>query len=938
MVRNHSCILSLIILMTSILLNPYIYAQNNHAIDFGSSNAHVTFKNNPQLGLQTFTIELWLKRLGIGSSASTGNGGIIAIPLVTKGRDQSEGNNRDLNYFLGIRDSDNVLAADFEDYSAGNNHPIAGTTVISYNTWYHAAVTYDGSKLKLYLNGILEAEINANETPRWDSIQHAAVATAKNSIGISKGHFDGIIDEVRIWDHAISKQEILNRMNKEIQIAPGLVSRWGFNEGHGTTVFDSSGHEINGSILGMDWNWTNGAPLETSFCPDQPILNSPSDGAGDVSTSPVLEVSVSDAEEEDLTVTFYGRKELGNAIDFTLVALPDTQYYSENYPEIFTAQTQWIVDSKEELNISFVTHLGDIVEHIDMYESEWINANNSMSILDGHVPYGLLPGNHDMNLEGIAIYYDKYFPASRYDAYAWYGGFYRNNKNNFELFSVGILDIIIVHLEWNPTDDVLAWADNVLKSYPERRAIISTHDYLDMSGNRSNHKSRPDGNTGEEIWNKLIKQNCNVFMVLNGHHHFPGCEAESRLTSTNDCGDDVHQMLQNYQDDPNGGNSWLRYYNFKTSDNKIHAYTYSPTLEEFEIDDNSQFTLNYPMGGVEFEVIDINYNVPSGTTTSAVWDNIDYETKYEWYVTVNDGSCTTTGPIWTFTTEQDCSDPTPDDATCNVYDDDCDGTLDEDYLSMPSTCGTGECNGNTGELICQEGEEIDTCDPFYGSMEEICGDNLDNDCDGSIDEDFIDTDNDASLDCIDPDDDNDGVPDDGDNCPLHMNADQLDSDNDNIGDVCDACPYVPNAYQVDSDGDSCGDACDNCLQIHNSTQIDFDDDNVGDHCDLDDGLIYILFNGPYYVEWQEEIGYDSWNLYKGELNILKWLDLYTQDPHVIPIAKTYCGLTDTICEDSYNLPKNKVAYFLVTGAADGVESSLGTNSEGIERKNDNPCL
>jgi hypothetical protein len=45
---------------------------------------------------------------------------------------------------------------------------------------------------------------------------------------------------------------------------------------------------------------------------------------------------------------------------FTIVALPDTQFYSSSYPETFAAQTQWIVDNKERLNIVFAAHLGDV--------------------------------------------------------------------------------------------------------------------------------------------------------------------------------------------------------------------------------------------------------------------------------------------------------------------------------------------------------------------------------------------------------------------------------------------------------------------------------------------------------------------------------------------------------------------------------------------------
>ena len=62
-----------------------------------------------------FTIETWFRRDGAGVATYTGAGGVIAIPLVTKGMAEVDGNNRDMNYFLGIRQSDDVLTADFED-------------------------------------------------------------------------------------------------------------------------------------------------------------------------------------------------------------------------------------------------------------------------------------------------------------------------------------------------------------------------------------------------------------------------------------------------------------------------------------------------------------------------------------------------------------------------------------------------------------------------------------------------------------------------------------------------------------------------------------------------------------------------------------------------------------------------------------------------------
>ena len=50
------------------------------------------------------------------------------------------------------------------------------------------------------------------------------------------------------------------------------------------------------------------------------------------------------------------------------------------------------------------------------------------------------------------------------------------------------------------------------------------------------------------------------------------------------------------------------------------------------------------------------------------------------------------------------------DATCDNVDDDCDGQLDEDYAPTATSCGVGVCT-NGGLLTCQDGDEVDSCVP-----------------------------------------------------------------------------------------------------------------------------------------------------------------------------------------------------------------------------------
>jgi hypothetical protein len=86
-----------------------------------------------------------------------------------------------------------------------------------------------------------------------------------------------------------------------------------------------------------------------------------------------------------------------------------------------------------------------------------------------------------------------------------------------------------------------------------------------------------------------------------------------------------------------------------------------------------------------------------------------------------------------------CTELPPSDEICDTKDNDCDGAIDED-LTRATTCGEGECAGNTGEETCSAGVwGGDTCDPFAGALpegppgDETCSDTLDNDCDGQHD-------------------------------------------------------------------------------------------------------------------------------------------------------------------------------------------------------------
>ena len=80
--------------------------------------------------------------------------------------------------------------------------------------------------------------------------------------------------------------------------------------------------------------------------------------------------------------------------------------------------------------------------------------------------------------------------------------------------------------------------------------------------------------------------------------------------------------------------------------------------------------------------------------------------------------------------------PASGDATCNGIDDDCDAIADEDYGAMSTACGVGACAA-VGSTSCTGGVEADTCTPGTPAMNDATCDGVDDDCDGSVDEDCV---------------------------------------------------------------------------------------------------------------------------------------------------------------------------------------------------------
>jgi len=135
----------------------------------------------------------------------------------------------------------------------GATEQVGGRRAEPPGRWTHLAVTYDGGAVRLYVNGVEASSQRASGTIR--STADPLWIGGNRPYG---EYFNGVIDDVRIYDRALSPVEV-----RDVMYAPGgqgggragpsLVAAYSFNAGHGRTVADDSGNRNAGAINGATW-------------------------------------------------------------------------------------------------------------------------------------------------------------------------------------------------------------------------------------------------------------------------------------------------------------------------------------------------------------------------------------------------------------------------------------------------------------------------------------------------------------------------------------------------------------------------------------------------------------------------------------------------------------------------------------------------------------
>lgn len=455
--------------------------------------------------------------------------------------------------------------------------------------WTHLAFVCDHAQDKIlcYINGRLAGETNAVVS----DYSGESIAYLGNNSRMSRS-FHAQAADVRLWDDARTAEEIRANMNLTVDMtSEGLLANYLLTEA-GERFADRLG----GSDLLLKKRVTYVTP----------------------------------EENEDY--------------DYTIAVIPDTQVLVGGYTDFsaFTDMTNWLKENQESQKIAFALQVGDLCN--DPTDAQFSLAQQAMQILDGTVPYAIVPGNHDYDTTSSdkrdTSVYNKYFAYDKYKEFSYFGGAYEAGSmdNTYWFFEAGDEKYMVVALEFGPRDSVLEWACKITEDNSDRKVIVLTHANLHYDGELmdDNSENAPTNymnggyldvendppNNGDDVWEKYTSKYKNIAFVISGH------VKSDNIVSRYDEGENgntVCQMLVNAQGldfdmwldkeafgaDGLGMVALLR---FSERGTKVTVRYYSPYLNKYLNEENQYtFTLGEALYDLEITGGEGSGSYPSGS-------------------------------------------------------------------------------------------------------------------------------------------------------------------------------------------------------------------------------------------------------------------------------------------------------------------------------------
>jgi hypothetical protein len=184
-------------------------------LSVNDANDIVDVQDSQNLRLSKFSVGTWFKTSIIPSDEGI---------MVNKGGLGTDLSGKNMNYGIWLTPT-GALRGGFE-LMGGDNRYITSSTSPVDGKWHHGLVTFDGSSLKLFLDGKQISTLSTTKTP--DMTGNQPLRIGANSLTIDD-IFKGEIDEVGLWNRALTTSEISDMINKGIFVTKDLIYRNSFN-------------------------------------------------------------------------------------------------------------------------------------------------------------------------------------------------------------------------------------------------------------------------------------------------------------------------------------------------------------------------------------------------------------------------------------------------------------------------------------------------------------------------------------------------------------------------------------------------------------------------------------------------------------------------------------------------------------------------------------
>src|SRR6476469_5012354 len=201
------------------------------AIDFDNVESCLSTPSTPDLALtEEFTLAAWVKpELNVSGD-----------PVIVK--EAEEGN----SFALGLGFQEEGAAEAFIGEGAEETS-VASEEEVQRGVWTHLAVTYDCAKIRLYVNGDLAGTETVDDGPE------ASSGPLRVGCDEDNGEFAGRIDEVRIYNRALSPGEVAADKGAPLQTPQATpIAAYSFDEGEGEVATDLTGNH-DGVLENTEW-------------------------------------------------------------------------------------------------------------------------------------------------------------------------------------------------------------------------------------------------------------------------------------------------------------------------------------------------------------------------------------------------------------------------------------------------------------------------------------------------------------------------------------------------------------------------------------------------------------------------------------------------------------------------------------------------------------